>query len=155
MPQISVATKNEVVQSDFVDTKPISTKLDYGPPLSPVNVKAMMNPAKAPVEEQSIELTWEQPTDQATSAGPDLSADFTITEPHCMLPSTGLKEFLSYEFCVTAENKAGKSRLGRRIRLNWVFKYGSQCTQCFSSRLHRFLVNIAGWWHPVRIRLSQ
>ncbi|KAF8564968.1 hypothetical protein P879_07292, partial [Paragonimus westermani] len=87
----------------------------------------VVNPAKAPVEEQSIELTWEQPTDQATSAGPvsnfyielkpsdstrwqDVSADFTITEPHCTLPSTGLKEFTSYEFRVTAENKAGKSK---------------------------------------------
>ena len=98
-----------------------------GPPPSPINVKAVVNPAKAPISEQSIELTWEQPTDQATSAGPvsefyielkpadstrwqDVSADFTITEPHCTLPSKGMKEFTSYEFRVTAQNKAGKSK---------------------------------------------
>ncbi|TGZ75266.1 hypothetical protein CRM22_000479, partial [Opisthorchis felineus] len=40
----------------------------------------------------------------------DVSADFTITETHCTLPSKGMKEFTSYEFRVTAENKAGKSK---------------------------------------------
>ena len=89
-------------------------------------MKAVVNPEKASIADQSIDLTWEQPTDQATSAGPvtnfyiemkptdstrwqDVSADFTITEPHFSLPSKGLKEFVNYEFRVIAENKAGKS----------------------------------------------
>ncbi|OON14170.1 immunoglobulin domain protein [Opisthorchis viverrini] len=49
-----------------------------------------------------------KPTD--STRWQDVSADFTITETHCTLPSKGLKEFTSYEFRVTAENKAGKSK---------------------------------------------
>ncbi|RTG81358.1 uncharacterized protein DC041_0003213 [Schistosoma bovis] len=123
----SVAAKNDVGQSDFAETKPISTKLDYGPPSSPVNVKAVVNPPKASIKDQTIELTWEQPTDQVSASGPvtnfyielkpedstrwqDVSADFTITEPHFTLPTDKLQEFVSYEFRVTSENKAGKSK---------------------------------------------
>ncbi|CAH8628965.1 unnamed protein product [Schistosoma margrebowiei] len=123
----SVAAKNDVGQSEFAETKPVSTKLDYGPPLSPVNVKAVVNPPKASIKDQTIELTWEQPTDQVSASGPvtnfyielkpedstrwqDVSADFTITEPHFTLPTDKLQEFVSYEFRVTSENKAGKSK---------------------------------------------
>uniref|UniRef100_A0A5K4F5G0 Titin n=1 Tax=Schistosoma mansoni TaxID=6183 RepID=A0A5K4F5G0_SCHMA len=97
------------------------------PPPSPVNVKAVVNPEKASIKDQTIELTWEQPTDQVSASGPvtnfyielkpedstrwqDVSADFTITEPHFTLPTDKLQEFVSYEFRVTAENKAGKSK---------------------------------------------
>uniref|UniRef100_A0A182ZZG7 Immunoglobulin I-set domain protein n=1 Tax=Echinostoma caproni TaxID=27848 RepID=A0A182ZZG7_9TREM len=123
----SVAARNGIGQSDFVHTQPITTKLQYGPPQSPVNVKAVVNPQKAPIEQQSIDLTWEQPTDTVSGAGPvtnfyiemkptdstrwqDVSAGMTITEPHCTLPSNGMKEFTSYEFRVISENKAGKSK---------------------------------------------
>ncbi|CAH8289010.1 unnamed protein product, partial [Heterobilharzia americana] len=97
------------------------------PPPSPINVKAIVNPEKASIKDQMIELTWEQPSDQVSAAGPvtnfyielkptdstrwqDVSADFTITEPHFSLPTDKLQEFVSYEFRVTAENKAGKSK---------------------------------------------
>ncbi|CAI2737256.1 unnamed protein product [Dicrocoelium dendriticum] len=123
----SVAAKNEVGQSEFVDTKPVSTKLEYGPPRSPTNVKAVVNPARAAVSEQSIELTWEQPTDEASGAGPvsnfyiemkpsdstrwqEVAAEFTVPEPHCTVSCKGMKEFTKYEFRVTSENKAGKSK---------------------------------------------
>lgn len=98
-----------------------------GPPRSPVNVKATVNPQKALIEQQSIDLTWEEPSDKASGAGPvrkfyiemkptdstrwqDVSAGMTITEPHCTLAPNGMKEFTSYEFRVIAENKAGKSK---------------------------------------------
>ncbi|VDQ10547.1 unnamed protein product [Trichobilharzia regenti] len=72
-------------------------------------------------------MTWEQPSDQVSASGPvtnfyiemkptdstrwqDVSADFTITEPHFTLPTEKMQEFVSYEFRVTAENKAGKSK---------------------------------------------
>ncbi|THD17988.1 Titin [Fasciola hepatica] len=123
----SVAAKNDVGQSDFVDTKPVSTKLEYGPPQSPMNVKAVVNPQKASIEQQTIDLTWEQPSDTVSGAGPvvsfyiemkpkdstrwqDVSAGMTITEPHFTLPSDGMNEFTSYEFRVVSENKAGKSK---------------------------------------------
>ncbi|VDO91525.1 unnamed protein product [Schistosoma curassoni] len=123
----SVAAKNDVGQSEFAETSPVSTKLEYGPPSSPVNVKAVVNPPKASIKDQTIELTWEQPTDQVSASGPvtnfyielkpedstrwqDVSADFTITEPHFTLPTDKLQEFVSYEFRVTSENKAGKSK---------------------------------------------
>ncbi|CAH8293327.1 unnamed protein product, partial [Schistosoma turkestanicum] len=123
----SVAAKNDVGQSEFAETSPVSTKLEYGPPPSPVNVRAVVNPEKASIKDQTIELTWEQPTDQVSASGPvtnfyielkpedstrwqDVSADFTITEPHFTLPTDKLQEFVSYEFRVTAENKAGKSK---------------------------------------------
>ncbi|KAK4474302.1 hypothetical protein MN116_000353, partial [Schistosoma mekongi] len=123
----SVAAKNDVGQSEFAETSPVSTKLEYGPPPSPINVKAVVNPEKASISDQRIELTWEQPTDQVSSSGPvtnfyielkpegstrwqDVSADFTITEPHFTLPTDKLQEFVSYELRVTSENKAGKSK---------------------------------------------
>lgn len=90
-------------------------------------MKAVVNPESAPIDDQTIELTWEQPTDQVSGAGPvtnfyvemkpadstrwqNVSADFDITEPHCTLPTKDMKEFTAYEFRVTAENKAGKSK---------------------------------------------
>ncbi|VDQ07737.1 unnamed protein product [Trichobilharzia regenti] len=97
------------------------------PPPSPVNVKAVVNPQKASIKDQTIELTWEQPSDKISAAGPitnfyielkptdstqwqSVSADFTITEPNFTLPTDKMQEFVSYEFRVTAENKAGKSK---------------------------------------------
>lgn len=122
----AVAAKNTVGQSDFVETKPVSTKLQYGPPASPVNVKATVNPEKAPASDQSVELTWEMPAE----AGPmptDVSTEFVVemkpkdttrwqevakdlTDLRVTLPTDNMKEFTDYEFRVTAKNKAGTSK---------------------------------------------
>lgn len=122
----SVAARNEVGQSEFVETKPVSTKLDFGPPPTPVNVRARVQPEKAPVKEQSIEVTWEMPSDTAAVPA-DVVTEFVVemrpkdgrwvevpvtnlTATHVTLPTTGMKEFTDYEFRVTAKNKAGKSK---------------------------------------------
>lgn len=122
----AVAAKNSVGQSEFVETKPVSTKLQYGPPPSPVNVKATVNPEKAPIKDQSIDLTWELPG--AADATPaDVTNEYTVEmkpkdstrwqevaknlpETHTTLPTDNMKEFTNYEFRVTAKNKAGSSK---------------------------------------------
>lgn len=122
----AVAAKNTVGQSDFVETKPVSTKLQYGPPATPTNVKATVNPEKAPASDQSVDLTWELPAE--TGAVPsDVVTEFIVemkskdstrwqevakglTEPHATIPTDGMKEFTDYEFRVTAKNKAGTSK---------------------------------------------
>ncbi|VDD78957.1 unnamed protein product, partial [Mesocestoides corti] len=122
----AVAAKNSVGQSDFVETKPVSTRLQYGPPPTPVNVKATVNPEKAPMSQQSVELTWELSAE--TGAVPaDVVTEFLVemkpkdgtrwqevakelTEPHATLPTDTMKEFTDYEFRVTAKNKAGTSK---------------------------------------------
>lgn len=122
----AIAAKNSVGQSDFVETKPVSTKLQYGPPPTPVNVKATVNPEKAPAKDQSIDVTWELPADEGATPT-DVTAEFTVemkpkdstrwvevakalTEPHVTLPTDNMKEFTDYEFRVTAKNKAGASK---------------------------------------------
>lgn len=122
----AVAAKNSVGQSEFVETKPVSTKLQYGPPPSPVNVKATVKPEKAPIGDQSIDVTWELPA--AAGATPtDVTVEYTVemkpkdstrwqevakdlTETRITLPTDNMKEFTDYEFRVTAKNKAGSSK---------------------------------------------
>ena len=127
----AVAAKNAVGQSDFAETKPVSTKLSYGPPPSPTALTATVQPEKAPATQQAIHLTWQLPADEAAStetpnyliemkpkdssrwqevtpATADKSPLLTATE--AILPTDGLKEFTDYEFRVTARNKAGASK---------------------------------------------
>nr|VZI40615.1 unnamed protein product [Spirometra erinaceieuropaei] len=122
-----VAAKNSVGQSDFVEAKPVSTKLDFGPPPTPINVQATVNPKSAKPTDQTIELTWELPADKPLPK--DVMNEYTVemkpkdstrwqevplptkvTETHCTLRTDGMKEFVDYEFRVTAMNKAGKSK---------------------------------------------
>lgn len=101
--------------------------MTLGPPCSPTNVEAAVNPEKAKISDQHVHITWEQPKDQASASGPitnyylelkatdsnrwqDVSSDFTIDVPEFDLSADKLKEHVSYEVRVTAENKAGKSK---------------------------------------------
>uniref|UniRef100_A0A0R3SNC2 TITIN protein n=2 Tax=Hymenolepis diminuta TaxID=6216 RepID=A0A0R3SNC2_HYMDI len=122
----SVAAKNSVGQSDFVEAKPVSTKLDFGPPTQPKNVKAVVEPRKDTPDNQTVKLTWDFPSDVASpKAAPEFilemkSKDSTrwqeiempskVTETHCDIPAKKMKEYVDYEFRVTAVNKAGKSK---------------------------------------------
>ena len=122
----AVAAKNSVGQSDFAETKPVSTKLQYGPPPSPVNVKATVKPEKAQVNEQTVELTWEMPAEAGVMPA-DVTTEFSVerkpkdstrwqevaknlTDLRVTLPTDDMKEFTDYEFRVTAKNKAGTSK---------------------------------------------
>ena len=123
----SVAAKNTVGQSEFVETKPVSTKLDFSAPATPVNVLARVEPEKAPAKDQTVEVTWEMP-DVGGAKQPDgVVTEFVVemrpkdgrwvevdvpklTETHVTLPTNGMKEFTDYEYRVTAKNKAGKSK---------------------------------------------
>lgn len=81
----SVAAKNSVGQSDFVEIKPVSTKLKFGKfflivwlissymiklsliarfqgvPATPKNVRAKLTPERGIPADQIIELSWDQP----------------------------------------------------------------------------------------------
>ncbi|VDL91668.1 unnamed protein product [Schistocephalus solidus] len=123
-----VAAKNSVGQSDFVEAKPVSTKLDFGPPPTPVNVVARVRPANAPPSEQLVEVSWDQPTDQTapttarsveyevemkpedSSLGTLVGVDIPITETTLPVPLELMKDLTNYQFRVTAKNKAGKSK---------------------------------------------
>ncbi|VDP95580.1 unnamed protein product [Trichobilharzia regenti] len=102
-------------------------------------------------------MTWEQPSDQVSASGPvtnfyiemkptdstrwqDVSADFTITEPHFTLPTEKMQEFVSYEFRVTAENKAGKSKPSSPSN---AVELGKMCfhVNCLSTEFYSSTVN--------------
>lgn len=95
--------------------------------MTPKNVKATVTPPKAAPADQTIELIWEMPADKSVPA--DVVTEFTIevkpkdstrwqevtlpqkvSELHATIPTTGMKEYVDYEFRVTATNKAGKSK---------------------------------------------
>ncbi len=93
-----------------------------------MNVHATVNPEKAKPEDQVVDLTWELPADSAMPK--DVVVEYTLemkpvdssrwqevplkkgplTQMKTSLPTDGMKEFVDYEFRVTAANKAGKSK---------------------------------------------
>ncbi|CAH8288971.1 unnamed protein product, partial [Heterobilharzia americana] len=90
-------------------------------PSCPINVKVFINPSDSPDTKAKLDITWEQPDEGPvvnfyieikpvdSEQWVDVSADFTLTEPHFTMPTNNLKEFVSYQFRVIAENEAGKS----------------------------------------------
>ncbi|KAM3181520.1 hypothetical protein ACTXT7_014207 [Hymenolepis weldensis] len=123
----SVAAKNSVGQSDFVETKPISTRLAFGTPATPNNVRAKVTPEKGLPTDQIIVLSWDQPlTGSVTSVskpeyliemkqeGTDrwvaVSSKVPIKDTTFIIPLEMMAEGKNYQFRVAAKNKAGASQ---------------------------------------------
>ncbi len=101
--------------------------MTLGPPHQPTNVKAAITPKDAEAIDQSVKLTWDLPAETAAPKGDkpefllemkrvdstrwtEVPTNFKITDTEFTLPAGDLKEYVDYEFRVTAKNKAGLSK---------------------------------------------
>ncbi|EUB61845.1 Titin [Echinococcus granulosus] len=122
----SVAARNSIGQSEFVETKPVSTKLAFGAPSSPKNVRAKLTPEKGLPADQLVELSWVQPIEVSSTQeskpqflvemkqeGTDrwipVSLAAPITDTNINVPLEMMAEGANYQFRVAAKNIAGIS----------------------------------------------
>ncbi|VDM17726.1 unnamed protein product [Hydatigera taeniaeformis] len=124
----SVAAQNSVGLSDFIETEPVSTELDFGTsaPLVPTNVRARLIPEKALPADQLVELSWDHAADHPMTQVPKTQflvemkpedADqwipvqlaAPIIDTSIIVPLELMDEGKNYQFRVAAKNMAGVS----------------------------------------------